>query len=253
MTAVLIDLNADVGERPGQEGLDADASIVEGVSSLSVACGFHAGDGATMQALCGLAVAQRKRIGAHVSYLDREGFGRRDANVDAETLGEQVVQQIRALQVAAGVVGGAVTYVKPHGALYNRAAVDRERANAVAWAVAAVDQNLILLGPPQSELLAAATRYGLEGVAEGFADRAYGADGQLVSRDDPGSVLSAEEAVAQAKMIATEQHAIAVDGSVIALAVRSLCLHSDTPGAAELAVRLRNALIGAGCEVRPFS
>ena len=257
MSAVQIDLNADLGEHPGADGIDADARILEGVSSANVACGFHAGDGATMRAICELAVRRHKRIGAHVSYLDRAGFGRRVLDVTAETLREHILQQIRALEAQAGLAGGAVTYVKAHGALYNRAAVDRTTANVVATAVAdasaSLDRPLKLLCPPDSKLIRAAAEHGVDGIAEGFADRGYQADGTLTPRSEPGSVLTPDATVAQAKLIATERRVVALDGTALSLEVRSLCLHSDTPGAAELAVRLRNALIGAGCEVRAFT
>jgi 5-oxoprolinase (ATP-hydrolysing) subunit A len=242
MTAPQIDLNADVGERPGAEGIAADSEIIGAFSSLNVACGFHAGDAATMRAVCAEAVLRHKRIGAHVSYMDREGFGRRDLEVDPQTLRQQIVQQIAALRIEAGLEHGRVGYVKPHGALYNRAAVDPVYAEAVVSAVAAVDRHLKLLAPPDSELLRAAAAHGIEGVAEGFADRAYRADGALVPRSEPGAVLTdAGAVVAQAEQLAGSGR------------FGSLCLHSDTPGAAELAIAVRNRLIGAGFEIRPFS
>jgi UPF0271 protein len=237
----VIDLNADVGERPGAEGVAADAAILAAVSSANVACGFHAGDAATMRAVCAEAVARRKRIGAHVSQLDRVGFGRGELNVDPDTLRDQVVQQIEALRSVASLVGGAVGYVKPHGSAYNTAAITRSYAEAIAGAIAAVDPSLKLLGPPASELLRAAAAHGLEGVAEGFADRAYLPDGALAPRSEPGSVLTLEQALDQAVRLAG-------DGRY-----RSLCIHSDTPGAAELALAVRNHLIGAGFEIRPFA
>ncbi len=242
MPAPQIDLNADVGERPGAEGIAADAEIIAAFSSLNVACGFHAGDAATMRAICAEAVLRHKRIGAHVSFMDREGFGRRDLEVEPEELRRELVQQIAALRIEAGLEHGRVGYVKPHGALYNRAAVDRIYADVVASAVAAVDHHLKLLAPPDSELLRAAQAHGIEGVAEGFADRAYRADGTLVPRGETDAVLTATDAVvAQAEQLAGSGR------------FRSLCLHSDTPGAAELAVAVRNRLIGAGFEIRPFS
>jgi UPF0271 protein len=237
----LIDLNADVGERPGKEGLTADAEIIAAVTSANVACGFHAGDAETMRAVCDIAVLKRKRIGAHVSFLDLDGLGRREMDVGPEVLREQVAQQIKALEIIAGAAGGAVGYVKPHGALYNQAAVDPVYATAVAEAIVSVDSALKLLGPPDSKLLAAAAAHGLEGVTEGFPDRAYAADGTLVPRSEPGAVLDAAAALEQALRLAD-------DGRV-----RSLCIHSDTPGAAELATKIRNRLIGAGFEVRPFA
>jgi UPF0271 protein len=242
LPAPQIDLNADVGERPGADGIAADAEIIGAFSSLNVACGFHAGDAATMRAVCAEAVLRHKRIGAHVSYMDREGFGRRDVDVDAETLRQQIVQQISALRIHAGLAHGRVGYVKPHGALYNRAAVDRDRAEVVVSAIVAVDRRLKLLAPPDSEMLRVAEAHGIDGVAEGFADRAYHGDGTLVPRSDPRAVLTdADAVVAQASELASTGR------------FGSLCLHSDTPGAAELAVAVRNRLIGAGFEVRPFA
>ncbi len=237
----MIDLNADVGERPGSDGIAADAAIIAGVSSVSVACGFHAGDAATMRAVCAEAALRRKRVGAHVSYLDREGFGRRDLDVDPQTLRQEIVQQISALRIAAGLEHGRVGYVKPHGALYNRAAVDRVYADVVVTAIAAVDRHLKLLAPPDSEMLRSAEAHGIEGFAEGFADRAYRPDGTLVPRTEPGAVLDAEQALAQCVDLAKTGR------------FRSLCLHSDTPGAAETAIAIRDRLIGAGFEIRPFS
>lgn len=242
VSAPVIDLNSDVGERPSEAGVAADAAIIASVSSVNVACGFHAGDAATMRAVCAEAVLRHKRIGAHVSYMDREGFGRRDLHVDPAELRQQVVQQIAALRIEAALEHGPVGYVKPHGALYNRAAVDPVYADAVVAAIAAVDRHLKLLAPPDSELLRAAEAHGIEGVAEGFADRAYLSDGTLVPRSEPGAVLS------QADAVLAHAVELAQGGRF-----RSLCLHSDTPGAAELAVAIRNRLIGAGFELRPFS
>lgn len=241
MSAPVIDLNADVGERPGAEGVAADAAIIAACSSLNVACGFHAGDAATMRAVCAEAVLRHKRIGAHVSYLDREGFGRRDVDVEPHELREQIVQQISALRIEAGLEHGRVGYVKPHGALYNRAAVDRVRADAIVMAISAVDRRLTLLAPPDSEMLRSAQAHGIPCVAEGFADRAYQADGTLLPRTEAGAVLDPEQALDQCVELASTGR------------FRSLCLHSDTPGAAELAVAIRNRLIGAGYEIRPFA
>jgi UPF0271 protein len=237
----VIDLNADVGERPGSAGAAADEAIIAAVSSANVACGFHAGDGETMRAVCEIAVAKHKQIGAHVSYLDRKGFGRRDLEVEPALLREHVAQQIRALQIVAGAAGGAVGYVKPHGALYNRAAIDPGYAEVIASAITSVDSGLKLLGPPNSQLLAAAEAHGLKAFAEGFPDRAYRADGTLMPRSEPGAVLDRTAALAQARRLAAEGR------------FRSLCIHSDTPGAAELAIAVRNKLIGEGFEIRPFA
>ncbi len=241
MTGPAMDLNADVGERPGTDGVAADAEIITAVSSVNVACGFHAGDAETMRAVCELAVIRRKRIGAHVSHLDHEHFGRGRLDVEPDVLRDQIIQQIRALRVTARLAGGEVTYVKPHGTVYHAAAVVAPVAEAVTGAVAAVDASLAVLGPPGSELLEAASARGLRFVAEGFPDRAYLPDGTLMPRSEAGSVLNEEEALTQAVRLAG-------DGRF-----RSLCIHSDTPGAVRIAVAIRNHLIGAGFEVRPFN
>jgi len=253
VSAPVIDLNADVGERPGDQGVADDLAIMRGVSSLSVACGFHAGDGETMLRICEAAVRLRKRIGAHVSFLDREGFGRRDLEVEPGLLRSEVAQQITALAASAEGAGGRVSYVKAHGALYNRAAVDATYAEAITAAIVSVDMRLVLLAPPGSEMLRAAGAHSIAGVGEGFADRAYRADGTLAPRSAPGSVLGPDAALAQAKLIALEQRVLAGGGASVPMAVRSLCIHSDTPGAAALAVRVRDGLIGAGIEIRPFT
>jgi UPF0271 protein len=248
-----IDLNADLGEGAGADALAGDEAILESVSSANVACGFHAGDAATMRAVCAAAVARGVSIGAHVGYDDRPGFGRRELDVDADLLRDETVYQLGALAACAAVAGGRVAYVKPHGALYSRCIADPAAAAAIAAAAAAVDRRLALLGPPGSELLAAAAASGLEPVAEGFADRAYRSDGRLVARTEPGSLLGRAAAVAQAEEIATGRAVVAADGRRISLTVASLCLHSDTPGAAELARALRARLEALGIQIRAFA
>jgi UPF0271 protein len=226
--ARVIDLNADVGE-----GMDSDPELLALVTSANVACGFHAGDAATMRVVCAEAVKRGVAIGAHVGYRDREGFGRRALDVPVATVGAETAEQIRALQDH-----GPVAYVKPHGALYHRASVDEECAAAI---VSAVD-GLPVLAAPGSALLSQARAAGVEAVTEGFADRAYAPDGSLVPRGSPGAVLGVEEAVRQALAIARDR-----------LDVRSLCLHGDTPGALELARRVVAELESAGVELRSFA
>jgi UPF0271 protein len=248
-----MDLNADVGERPAAEALADDEAILDAVTSANVACGFHAGDAPTMRAICRAAVARGVRIGAHVGYDDRPGFGRRELDVPPVRLGDETLYQLGALAACAAVVGGRLAYVKPHGALYGRCVTDRPAAQAVVEAAAAFDRRLAILGPPGSELLAAAEDAGLAGAAEGFADRAYAADGRLLGRERPGSVLAPGAALAQAERIAREHEVRAADGAVLRLRVASLCLHSDTPGAARLARALRGRLEELGVEVRSFA
>jgi UPF0271 protein len=228
----VVDLNADMGE-----GSAADAALFGLVTSANIACGFHAGDEESMRVACEAAAAAGVAIGAHVSYRDREGFGRRELAVDPATLGAEAAEQIEALQAAAEGVGGRVAYVKPHGALYHRASGDRACAAAIVRAAGRA--RLAVLGFPGSELLARAGEAGLPAVAEAFADRAYAADGTLVPRGDPTSLLGAEAAARQA---------VALAGSA-----GSICIHSDTPGAVEVATAVRAALAAAGVEVRAFA
>ena len=220
-----VDLNADVGE-----GFDADRELLGIVTSANVACGFHAGDVETIRAACDAAVGVA--IGAHVSYRDREGFGRRELGVDAATIEAEAVEQVALLQE---ISGGRVSYVKPHGALYHRASRD----DACAAALVAAAAPLAVLGFPGSRLLAHARDAGLLAVAEGFADRGYAADGSLLARGRPGALLDEEAAALQAVALAPD--------------VGSLCIHSDTPGAGLLARRVRDALQAAGIELRAFA
>jgi 5-oxoprolinase (ATP-hydrolysing) subunit A len=235
---VVVDLNADVGE-----GFDADSALLQLVTSVNVACGFHAGDAQMMGSVCEAAVAAGASIGAHVSYRDRQGFGRRELVVDAATVAADVAEQIEALQAAAASAGGRVGYVKPHGALYHRASSDSECAEAIV-AVAVGAGLLAVLGFPGSQLLAHARAAGLPAVAEGFADRGYGADGRLVPRSEPGSMLAADAAARQAVALAEGR---------LGGGVGSICVHGDTAGAAALAAGVRDALVTAQVELRAFA
>ncbi|WP_030199005.1 LamB/YcsF family protein [Streptomyces sp. NRRL S-87] len=239
----MIDLNADLGEGFGRWTLTDDEALLSVVSSANVACGFHAGDPSTMRRVCELAVARGVRIGAQVSYRDLAGFGRRAMEVPARELADEVAYQIGALEVFARAAGAAVAYVKPHGALYNRTVHDVEQAAAVVEGVRlAAGTGLPVLGLPGSRLLRAAGEAGMRAVPECFADRAYTAEGTLVPRSEPGAVLHEPAAVIA--------QALALAG---ARAGRSLCLHGDTPGAAELAARVRAALEGAGIRIGAFA
>jgi len=234
---VVIDLNADVGE-----GAGADAALIPLVTSVNIACGFHAGDAQTMRAACEAAVAAGATIGAHISYRDREGFGRRALPVPAETVATEAVEQIEALHAAATSAGGRVAYVKPHGALYHRASSDRECAAGLV-AVAGTGR-LAVVGFPGSALLACARQAGLLAVPEGFADRAYAADGTLVPRTEAGAMLATEAAARQAVALAEGR---------LGGGVRSICIHGDTTAAAALAEQVRAALASSGVDVRAFA
>jgi UPF0271 protein len=257
MTGV-IDLNADLGEGVGVtadgDHVSVDAAMLAVVTSANVACGFHAGAAATMRRVCALAAQRGVAVGAHVSYRDRENFGRQRVFVTPQRLAQDVLEQIETLQDVARSAGTAVRYVKPHGALYNVSALERETADAITIASSQADPNLILLGLPHSQLEVSAMRRDLDFVAEAFADRAYLADGRLVPRSEPGAVLhDPRVAVRQALAIARDGMVVATDGSAVPVQARSLCVHGDTPGAADLAMALRTALLDAGLVLAPFA
>ena len=252
MTEAAIDLNADLGEGFGRWPLTDDEALLSVVTSANVACGFHAGDPATMRRVCATAAERGVRIGAQVSYRDLAGFGRRAMDVPPDELTAEVAYQIGALEVFARAAGASVVYVKPHGALYNRTVHDPEQAAAVVAGVRLAG-TLPVLGLPGSQLLAAAAREGLPAVPEAFADRAYTADGTLVSRREPGAVVEDGDAVvARSVELARDRRVTALTGERVAVAARSLCVHGDTPGAAALAARVRQALEGAGLRVEAF-
>jgi 5-oxoprolinase (ATP-hydrolysing) subunit A len=249
-----IDLNADVGEGFGRWTLGDDEALLDVVTSANVACGFHAGDPTIMRRICIQAIERGVRIGAQVGYRDLAGFGRREIDIAPEDLAADVLYQLGALQACAVAAGGGVAYLKPHGALYNRAVWDEAQAAAVVEAAYAFNASLPVLGLPESALLRRAAAAGLPTVLEAFADRAYRSDGTLVPRTEQGAVI-ADEATVVARVVrmATENVVIAEDGSEVWLAPRSICVHGDTPGAAALARRARSALADAGIHVEAFA
>ena len=249
-----IDLNADVGESFGRWQLGDDDALLAVVTSANVACGFHAGDPLTLRRTCARAAAGDVRIGAQVGYRDLAGFGRRFMDVATDDLAADVVYQLGALDGLARVAGRRVRYVKPHGALYNATVTHEAQAAAVVDAVRAYDPELPVLGLPGSALLAAASAAGLRAVPEGFADRAYRADGSLVPRTEDGAVLHDPAAIAaRAVRMAHAGRVTAVDGTEIAVDVQSICVHGDTPGAAAIAAAVRIALGEAGIAVAAFT
>lgn len=248
----VIDVNADLGEGFGIWELGDDLALLDVITSANVACGFHAGDPLIMRRVCAAAVERRVTIGAQVSYRDLAGFGRREMDVAAPELTAEILYQLAALDGMARTEGGRVSYVKPHGALYNRISRDAVQARAVADAVRAYDASLPLLTLPGSAVHEVAD--GLTVVAECFADRAYTPSGGLVSRREPGAVIHDEEAVVErAVRMAVDGTVVAVDGSEVALKARSICVHGDTPGAVALARSVRAALAGAGVALEPFA
>jgi UPF0271 protein len=233
-----IDLNSDVGELPGRAGRAADRALIELVTSVNVACGGHAGDVATMTSTVRAAAERGVAVGAHPSYADREHFGRRAHAQLPHEAAAAVASQITALHDVARNCDVAMTHVKPHGALYNDAAVDWAMAVAIAGAVAAFDKALLLVGLARSLLLDAGRAAGLRVVAEGFCDRAYEADGTLRSRALPGAVYEEPE------LAARQAIRLAQRGDI-----DTLCIHGDTPGALAIARAVRAALSRDGIRI----
>jgi UPF0271 protein len=249
-----LDLNSDLGEGYGHWALGDDAALLEVVTSANVACGFHAGDPATIDRTVRTAVEHGVAIGAQVSYPDLVGFGRREIDVAPDDLTADVLYQIGALEAFAKAAGSRVRYVKPHGALYNRIARDPVQAAAVVEAIRRYDPTLPLLSLPGSAVMQAAADAGIAAVGEGFADRAYTGEGRLVSRRERGAVLHDPERVAaRAVVMATEGRVETVDGGEVSVEVRSLCVHGDTPGAVDLAKAVRAALDDAGVSLEAFA
>ncbi|MFR9792332.1 LamB/YcsF family protein [Streptomyces sp. MB22_4] len=249
-----IDLNADLGEGFGRWRLTEDEQLLSVVTSANVACGFHAGDAATMRRVCELAAERGVTIGAQVSYRDLAGFGRRAMDVPPAELAAEVAYQIGALEVFARSAGARVAYVKPHGALYNRVTHDEEQAGAVIDGVLLAGPALPVLGLPGSRLLTLARKAGLPAVPEAFADRAYTDEGALVPRGRDGAVVSDPEAVVRRSVgLARSGVVTAHSGARVRVRARSLCLHGDTPGAVELARQVRAGLVAAGVRVEAFA
>ncbi|HVC71088.1 MAG TPA: 5-oxoprolinase subunit PxpA [Acidimicrobiales bacterium] len=247
---VVIDLNTDVGEQAS--GADGDTALLDVVTSASVACGFHAGDPSVMRRTLGEAVARQVVVGAHPSYPDRAGFGRREMAISASRLTDDLLYQIGALDGLARSYSARVRYVKPHGALYHRMGADDACAQAICDALRAYG-NLALLAPYGSLAIAVAEQLGLEVATEAFADRAYRPDGRLAPRSEVGALVTdAEEVAARAVTLAVDHRVAATDGSWIPVVPSSICIHGDTPGSADLAQRVRTALTDAGIALGPF-
>jgi UPF0271 protein len=231
----MIDLNADLGE-----GDTYDSELLEIVSSCNVACGGHAGDAETMRITVAAAIKNGVSIGAHPSYPDREGFGRRSGFMTGDALRDSLVTQINSLISIAAEQGVSISHVKPHGALYNDAVNDRELADAIATAIVAAVPEAAFVGLPNSELQKAAAASGLDFIGEGFIDRAYQDDGQLVPRSQPGAVHDSLELVLPQAISLVDK-------------VDTLCIHGDTPGAAGVAKAVRDALEEKGVQIRAIS
>ncbi|GAA1821315.1 LamB/YcsF family protein [Nesterenkonia flava] len=248
-----IDLNSDVGESFGTWRL-GDGEMLDIVSSVNIACGFHAGDPLTIRSTVVGAAARGLSVGAHIGYRDLAGFGRRFIDYAPDELAAEVVYQVGALEGLARLAGTSVRYVKPHGALYHAMAADRTQAKVVVDALAEYNPALPLLLLPGGVAFDYAREQGLRAVGEAFADRSYNPDGTLVSRREPGAVLhESSEVVDNMLRLAQEGVIIARDGSRLEMEAESICTHGDTPGAVAMARAVRGALESAGVQIRSFA
>ncbi|HOW49598.1 MAG TPA: 5-oxoprolinase subunit PxpA [Rubrivivax sp.] len=248
-----MDINSDLGESYGAWRMGDDMAMLAIVTSANVACGFHAGDPAGILQTLKAAAAHGVAVGAHVAYPDLVGFGRRNMDPTSAELVADVIYQIGALQGLARAAGTRVRYVKPHGALYNTIAHDERQASDVIAAMQAADPQLTLLALAGSPLVERARARGLAVVAEAFADRAYNDDGSLVSRRLPGAVLHDPDAVAERMLQWVERGELpSISGRPVRIEADSICVHGDSPGAVEMARRIRTRLAAAGVPLAPF-
>lgn len=253
MSTHSIDLNADLGEHD-ETGFDADFAMLDVVSSASIACGAHAGSAEVMRATVAGAYERGVSIGAHPGYPDREGFGRRELGIGVETILASVEAQIELLAECCAVEGARLSYVKPHGALYNRAARDQGLARVLAGCVARFDSSLVMLALAGSQLETESRSHGLTVAREAFIDRAYLADGTLVSRDRPGAVIDDPEIAAfRAVGMARDRRITTIDGLSIDVEADSFCVHGDSRNTLDTVRLTREKLEQAGFAVHPFA
>ncbi len=247
-----VDLNSDMGESYGVYTIGADDDVLRWVTSANVACGWHGGDPAVMRRTIQRAKELGVRVGAHPSYPDLLGFGRRVMQITRQEARDYILYQIGALRAFAEAQGMALQHVKPHGAIYNAAVKDRELSLGIAEGVADAGGNLILVGPPGSELVKAGRELGLRVAREAFGDRAYNEDGTLVSRKVAGSLITDPDAVADRVLGFTRGTVKAITGEEIRIEADTICLHGDTPGAGAIARHIRERLEAAGIAPKPL-
>ena len=244
-----IDLNADLGE-----GDPYDEELLQVVSSCNVACGGHAGDAESMALTVRSSIANGVAVGAHPGYPDRDGFGRKSGFMEGDALYESLTEQVTALADVAAQLGARLVHVKPHGALYNDAVGDRALADIIARVAAEAPGEPAFVGMAATELEFAAQRHGLDFIAEAFVDRAYQPDGTLVPRSEPGAVHEdLNVATTQAVRLAEDGETTARNGDTVKVRADTLCIHGDTPGAAEKARAVRDVLESHGVEIRAHS
>jgi 5-oxoprolinase (ATP-hydrolysing) subunit A len=247
-----IDLNSDMGESFGAYTIGADEEILRWVTSANVACGWHGGDPHVMRQTVARAKTLGVAVGAHPSYPDLLGFGRRPMQISRQEARDYMLYQIGALRAFVEAAGLALQHVKPHGAIYNVAAKDRELSLGIAEAVKEAGGDLVLMGLPDSEMLKAAQEVGVRIAREAFGDRAYNEDGSLVSRKIAGSLITDPDRVAERVVGLAQGRVTAVTGKEIRFQADTICLHGDTPGAATIARRVRERLEKDGAQVRPL-
>ncbi|MFP5416360.1 MAG: LamB/YcsF family protein [Actinomycetes bacterium] len=249
-----IDLNADLGESYGPWQMGDDPAMLDIVTSANIACGFHAGDPLIMHATVELAVEKGVRVGAHISYRDLEGFGRRAVEIAPDELRAHVLYQLGAIAGMCKAVGTTLAYVKPHGALYNTIVHHEEQARAVVHAIGSFDPSLPLMGLPGGLSLELAEQEGLRTIGEAFVDRGYTPQGTLVSRKEPGALIhDPEEAAERMLKLVTHGVIIAVDGTEVPMKAESICTHGDSPGAVAMARSVRASLEANGVTIRAFT
>ncbi len=248
-----VDLNCDMGESTTSQKIGDDESIMPFISSANIACGFHGGDPQVIAATIDLAKRYQVAIGAHPSFPDLENFGRKEMALDPEGIRNLIIYQVSALKGLAASMNARLTHVKPHGALYNMAARRQDYAEAIANAVMTIDPNLVLFGLAGSKMLSTAAEIGLTTCAEVFADRSYQDDGLLTPRTQPGAMIKdVQQSVQQVVGMVKEGRVRSMNGRWIELKADTICIHGDTPGAADYAKAIRLGLENEGIIIKSY-
>lgn len=249
-----VDLNSDLGESFGNYVIGNDERVIDFITSVNVACGFHAGDPIVMEKTVRIALNKGVSIGAHPGYQDLAGFGRREMALNAKEVRTLIIYQLGALNGFVKAYGGKLQHIKPHGALYNTAAKDYNISRAIAEAVYDLDPEIIFLGLANSMMIKAAKDVGLKTANEVFADRAYNSDGTLVRRDIAGSIiLDTNECISRVLGMVLEGKVKSIDGNDISIEANSICIHGDNIMALDFATALKNALLSAKVELKALS
>jgi UPF0271 protein len=249
-----IDLNCDMGESFGAWRMGSDVELMDYVSSVNIACGFHAGDASVIRKTVEAAIGKNISIGAHPSFPDLQGFGRREMKMAAREIFDIVLYQVAALKGICEALGAKLHHVKPHGALYNQAAKDASMARAIAEAVRAIDENLIFYGLSGSFLISEAKKIGLKTASEVFADRTYQTDGNLTPRSEPHALIhETEKSIAQVLQMIQAQTVTATSGEIAAIKAETICIHGDGANALEFAKTINAKLSENGISIKPIN